>query len=150
MALNENNKPIFASVPKAGSGGATDATATGSWNDDTNGVTIYTAPSLNGGAVITSIVATTDEAANRDILVYILDGAEVVNLGAVSVPLGSGESSGVAPYDVLANIKGTRTDQSGNTVLDLPEDAVLKYVLPVALTGGDFMEVAATAVIENS
>ncbi len=149
MALNPDNKPIFATIPEQDSGQATDGTSAGAWNSDSDGIVIYTAPAANG-AVVTSIIATTDEAANRDIFVYILDSAEVINLGTVQVPLGSGSSESVAPFDVLAAISGTRTDNNGNAVLDLGKSAVLKFALVATLTASDIMEVAAKALIPDA
>lgn len=148
MAFEAKNKAVIYSKPDHGSGNTDDTTVAGSWNSDTNGATVYTAPST--GAVITSINATTNEAADRDIFVYILDGAEVINLGRVTVPDGAGTDGTEGVYDVLANISGTTTDADGNTVLPLKGAAILKYSLQAALTSGDEIEVGVTSLIADS
>lgn len=149
MAFNDDEKARIFSVPGlVGSGNATSATAAGSWNSDTNGITIVTAPS--DGVVITSIFASTDEAADKDIFVYILDGAEVLPLGRVTILDGAGTDGTEGMVDVLASISGTTADADGNSILELKGGALLKYSLQAALTASDVMEVSAMGRIVNS
>lgn len=148
MALNADNKPIFHTLPDHGSGGATSSTNAGAWNSDTDGITVFTAPT--NGASITSLTASTDDAADKDLYIYILDGSEVINLGRVTVPDGSGTNGTDGHFDILANIEGTKTDQAGDTYLPLKASAVLKYALQATLTASDFMEVGCTAMVADS
>jgi len=140
MALNSDNKPIFFSLPDHASGSADENDSAGSWNSDTNGIEIFTAPT--NGAAVTQIIVTTDAAANEDIFLYILDGSEIINLGRFTIPDLSGTDGTEPVYNLLTNMTGLPTDQNSNSFLPVKDGAILKFSLQGTLGAGEVMEIA--------
>lgn len=105
------------------------ATAAGTPGSDTGGVTIATANAA--GTRITGLYCSSNDTAAINLLVYILDGATVIPLGLVNVPIGSGTTAGVYNVDMMdptVGLRGLPIDNNGRPYIDLKGSAVLKAV----------------------
>lgn len=128
MALNNNQIPVFAITPKAGVGILNAATA-GALGSTTNAVTVFTAASLSGSR-ISSLMANTDDTAavNLFLSIVLSDGATVLPLGIVNVPLSSGNAANTLNIDCLdpTVLRGIQYDESGKPYLDLPAGSTVR------------------------
>ena len=128
MALNANQIPIYANIPKTSVGVISGTSNIVTLGSNTNGVTIYTASSSVGSRITSLFASTDDSSAAVNVFLYILNGATVKPLGLVAVPLSSGNTNAARfPVDMLdpSNIPGLPIDQYGKRYIDLGPGDVL-------------------------
>jgi hypothetical protein len=95
----------------------------------TSAVTLYTAPAA--GARIDKLILTSTDTSARDLQLAVSGNL----IGTVSVPIGAGNTSGVAAKDAFADPNIVLpVDAFGNKVLYLANGQTLQAIMPVAVT----------------
>lgn len=102
--------------------------------DGTNLKTLFTA-GANDSVVKAINVQSTDTAA-RIVNLYVNDGSTDFLLGAVNIPLSSGNTGAVATVDLLGGtlLPSLPYDANGKRIIPLPAGYVLKVSVQVAVT----------------
>lgn len=130
MALNANQIPIYANIPKTSVGVISGASNIVTLGSNTNSVVIYTASSSVGSRVTSLLANTDDSAAVVNVFLFILRGGSIVQpLGMVAVAASSGNTNAVRfPVDMLdpSNLPGLPIDQYGKRYIDLGPSDILK------------------------
>lgn len=111
--------------------------------DGTNLITVVT-PGAQGQKV-TSLIASSDDTAARDLQLVITKGAVDYPLGTVAIPITAGTIAATPHVDLLAPgmMPGLPTDSDGNPYLLLETGAVLKAKVLVAVTAAKFINIIA-------
>lgn len=143
MALTENEKPTY-TTSVFNAVGVLNAASAGALGVDTNGVTVYLAPSPAGaiGTRVESLIINTNDTAIVNVFVYILDtdNTTVIPLGIVNVPASSGNSASVSSLDALSSssitLLGIKRDNTGKYYFDLAPAQTLKVSVLANMTAG--------------
>jgi hypothetical protein len=124
MALTAGQIPKVANVPNSGVGAVAASSNVVTLGADASGVDVYTAAATYGGRIY-SVIANTNDTVAVNIFLWILDGATVIPLGIVNVPLSSGNLGTVSAVNMLdpsnanAALKGLAIDEQGNRYIPL-------------------------------
>lgn len=141
--LAENEKPTYTtSVWNAV--GVLNASTAGALGSDTNGVLIYTSPSLSNdvGSRVEELVINTNDTAIVNVLIYVLDtdGITVIPKGIVNVPANSGNGATIVSVDALSSsgvsLQGMKKDNTGKFYIDLAPSQKLKASVLATMTAG--------------
>ena len=105
--------------------------------------TLYTASS--DGAVVKSIVASTNDTTAVNLVVVVNNGSADFVLGTVNLPINSGYTGAIASVDVLGSslIPGLPKDINNRSVLPLPSGHVLKVGCLATMTAAKTTNVLA-------
>lgn len=150
MSLAAVNIPKYATVlnggvAKLGDGASTvGATALGVDGIAADAKVCYTAGAYGG--IVESLMASTNDTAAVNVLVYILDGSTVHPLGIVNVPLSSGNSGTVPNVDLINGLIGLPVNSVYKKYIPLRANVVLKVAILAAMTANKILFVKSTGV----
>lgn len=107
--------------------------------------TVFTAGAND--SIVKSLIVVSDDTAARVLDLYINNGTTDFRIGAVNIPLASGNAGAVANVDLLSGawITGLPFDGSGKRVLPLPANYVLKVSSQSTVTAAKTITVACMA-----
>jgi len=136
MALTQN-KIVTVQTPKCTPARIIDS-------DSTNLVTLFTAGA--DGSKIQAIMATTDETVARTLKLWLTRSSVDYLLGAVSIPIGAGNTGSVAGVDVLRGgpsvlRKGLPIDNTGQPYLQLESGDTLRANVTSTVTLGKIIHI---------
>ena len=138
MSLAAVNLPKYAtvlngSVGVLGTGASTvGATVIGIDGIAADAKVVYTAGAYGG--MVESLIASINDTAAVNVLVYILDGSTVHPLGIVNVPLSSGNSGTVPAVDLINGLAGLPINSVYKKYIPLKPNLVLKVAVLAAMT----------------
>jgi hypothetical protein len=145
MAVLARDKAVFYNTPNVDVGSGTALTA-GTLGSNTNGVTCFTAGAY--GAIVESLVISTDDTAAVNVFFYIYRGTTVIPLGIVNVPLRSGDLGTVANVDALAgsgiSLIGAIVNAQGKRIIVLEASDELKFAVLASMTAAKSIYVTAS------
>jgi len=144
MPVIARDKPVFYNTPNTDVGSGT-AISAGTLGSNTNGVTCFTAGAY--GAIVESLVISTDDTAAVNVWFYIYRGTTVIPLGIVAVALRSGDLGTVANVDALAGsgvtLIGLPVNNQGKRFISLEASDVLKFAVLANMTASKSLYVTA-------
>ncbi len=134
MALTQNEKPIYSTIPNVDGNTFINASGAGAFAADTNGKALYTG--ATHGSMVEIIQICSNDTAARDMWLYILDGATVHFLGIINIPINAGGATNILAVNGLDTsiIKGLAYDNTGKAYIPLKAGAVLKGSMVAAVT----------------
>jgi hypothetical protein len=145
MAVLARDKAVFYNTPNVDVGSGTALTA-GTLGSNTNGVTCFTAGAY--GAIVESLVISTDDTAAVNVYFYIYRGTTVIPLGIVNVPVQSGDLATVSNIDALAGsgitLIGSIVNAQGKRIILLEASDELKFAVKANMTAGKNIFVTAS------
>lgn len=150
MSLETVNMPKYATVLNGGIGvlgtGASTvgATAIGIDGIAADAKVTYIAGAFGG--IIESLMASTDDTAAVNVIVYLLDGTTVHPLGIVNVPLNSGNLGTVANVDILNGLVGLPVNTQSKKYIPMRAGMTLKVAVLAAMTANKSVWVKTTGV----
>lgn len=134
MALENDNKPRFATELNIGGNSIVNATGANTFGLNTNTVVCFTAGA--NGSLVDSIRILSDDSANKIVHLYVNDGGTLYPLGAYTVALGSGTNGTALPVDPLSNANSSHQPISnqGKRQIRLPAGAQIIAGVAAAVT----------------
>lgn len=169
MSLALQAIPVYSNTPWTAGANITNGTGAGTLGSDTNGVTIYTAPTagttaitqgngttssgtisiypVTGGARCSCLIfSTTDTAANNVFLYIKQAGGTVMPIAQINVPLSSGNLASTLTVNGLnsAVFVGLPRDAFGNPYIPMQSGDILKASVVAAVTSGKTLYITAT------
>ena len=111
--------------------------------DTTGEQTLFTAGA--DGSILRTIIASSDDTADMDVVLSINDGATSYIIGVVEVPLGSGTTADLPSVNLLNNtaIPSLQLDNQGNYFLPMKAGYTIEANVLVAVTAAKKIQLTA-------